>query len=95
MVSNLKPTPLQKLRHKKAWRLKRVFKELIKQGTPVSWPTLLKIDHGCKTVIVRGPNREILEEKKVAYHPYERTLSDIGKLFKVSSKKVYEDRSKE
>lgn len=95
MASNLKPTPLQKLRHKKAWRLKRVHKELIKQGTPVSWPTLLKIDHGCKTVIVRGPDKKILHEKKVAYHPYERTLSDIAKLFKVKSTQIYEDRSKE
>lgn len=94
MNSELKATPLKKLRHKKGWRLIKVKQELDKRGTPISWPTLLKIEHGYKTGIIRGLNGKILKEQKLLYRPSRRTLADIAKLFKVDIKDVYQDRSK-
>lgn len=90
----MKPTPLRNLRHKKGWRLNLVHKKLMAQGTPVSWPTLLKIDHGFKKDIIRK-NGVIVKEKKIPYNPSSRILADIAKLFKVKAKDMYQDRSKD
>lgn len=91
----MNPSPLRKLRHKKGWRLNEVEKKLIEKGTPVSWPTLLKIDHGFNKVIIRDIHGNILKEEKRPYKPSMRILSDIGKLFKKPAKEMYEDRSKD
>lgn len=87
-------TPLRRLRHQKGWRLIRVKQELIKQGTPISWPTLLKIDHGYKSAIIRDKQGKIIEEKKMPYTPHPRTLADLAKLFKVKIGKVYQHKNK-
>lgn len=84
-ITNLEPTPLQRFCHKKGWRLVRVKEELIARGTPVSWPILVNINRGFK--MVKG--------KKFPYHPTNRILIDIGKLFKKKAAQMYEDRSKE
>ena len=84
-TTNLNPTPLQKCRHKKGWRLVTVKQKLIERGTPVSWPILVNVDRGFK--MVKG--------KKMPYHPFDRTLADIGRLFKKKAKDIYEDRSQE
>lgn len=92
----LKPTPLEKLRHKKGWRLLRVHKELAKRGTPISYPTLLKIEHGYRSEISRDSSGNISREKKVKYKPRAGYLLILAKLFKVKSpNSIYEDRSKE
>lgn len=97
MSTNLKPTPLQIHRNKKGWRLVRVDQELKKKGTPISWPTLIKIDHGFRSVIIRHKiTRKKIKEKKMAYKPRAGYLMILAKLFKVKNpNKMYEDRSKE
>lgn len=96
MNPNLKPTPLQIHRNKKGWRVVRVAQELKKRGTPISWPTLLKIDHGYRSEIIRDKiTNEILKEKRIAYKPRVGYLMILAKLFKVKDpNKMYEDRSK-
>lgn len=84
---NLFPTPLKRCRHKKGWRLVRVKQELIKKGTPISYPTLLTIEHGFKVDKETG--------QKLPYKPGRRLLADLGKLFKKQAEEMYEDRSKE
>ncbi len=84
MNPSLNPTPLKKCRHAKGWRLVRVKKELIKIGTPVSWPTLVMVDNGYRSV----------KGKKKAYKPNMSTLIFLGKLFKKKPKSMYKDRSK-
>ena len=93
MKPTLRATPLQKLRHQKGWRLIRVQRELQKQGTPISWPTLINIDRGFKVVVIRDENKQILEERKLPYKPGKRLLTDIADLFDVPVKKIYQDRS--
>lgn len=90
------PTPLQKLRHKKGWRLTRVHKELKKKGTPISYPTLLRIEHGYRTEVIRDEKtNEILGEKKMPYKPRAGYLMILAKLFNVKApNSIYEDRSK-
>lgn len=97
MNPNLNPTPLQKLRHKRTWRLVRVKQELLKKGTPIAWPTLLKIDHGYRSLIIRDKTtKKIISEKKVAYKPRIGYLMILAKLFNVKdANSIYEDRSKE
>lgn len=97
MNPTLKPTPLVKLRHKKGWRLTRVHIELKKKGTPISYPTLLRIEHGYRTVIIRDKKtKEIIEEKKMSYNPRAGYLMILAKLFDVKApNSIYEDRSKE
>lgn len=96
MNPSLNPTPLQKLRHKKGWRLNRVEQELKKRGTPISWPTLLLIDHGFRSVITRDKEGEIIREQKKPYKPRPGYLMILAKLFKVKdANTMYEDRSKE
>lgn len=97
MNPTLKPTPLVKLRHKKGWRLTRVHTELQKKGTPISYPTLLRIEHGYRTVIIRDKKtKEIIEEKKMRYNPRAGYLMILAKLFDVKApNSIYEDRSKE
>ncbi len=97
MNPTLKPTPLVKLRHKKGWRLTRVHTELLKRGTPISYPTLLRIEHGYRTVIVRDKiTREITKEIKMPYKPRPGYLMILAKLFKVQdANTIYQDRSKE
>lgn len=84
-ITNLEPTPLQRCRHKKGWRLVTVKQKLIEKGTPVSWPILVNIDRGFKRV----------KGKNFSYKPTNRTLADIGKLFHKKPEEMYEDRSKE
>lgn len=91
----MNPAPLKHLRHQKGWRLTEVSIKLKAQGTPISWPTLVNIDHGYRSVIVRDKAGKKIREKKAAYKPFRRTLADIAKLFKVKPEDVYEDRSKE
>lgn len=86
----MNPSPLRHLRHKKAWKLIHVYSKLQDQGTPVSWPTLEKIDHGFKSV--RDKDGNMIRKK---YTPQRRILVDIAKLFKVKPDKIYEDRSKD
>lgn len=97
MTPNLKPTPLKIHRTKKGWRLVRVDQELKKRGTPISWPTLLKIDHGFRSEIIRDKiTKKKIKEKKVAYKPRTGYLMILAKLFKVKDpNSMYEDRSKE
>lgn len=95
-MTNLKPTPLQIHRNKKGWRLNRLEQELKKRGTPISWPTLLIIDHGFRNVITRDKNRNIIKEEKKAHKPRPGHLLILAKLFKVAdANTMYEDRSKE
>lgn len=94
MNPNLNPTPLEKLRHKKGWRLIRVKKELDARGTPISYPTLLRIEHGYRTVIERDKKGNILQEIKMPYNPRPGYLMILAKLFKVKDANcIYEDRS--
>lgn len=97
MNPNLNPTPLEKLRHKKGWRLIQVKDELIKRGTPISYPTLLKIEHGYRTVVMRDKiTRKKMKEKKMPYKPRAGYLMILAKLFKMKNENdIYEDRSKE
>lgn len=97
MNPNLKPTPLENLRHKKGWRLVQVKEELKKRGTPISYPTLLRIEHGYRIVITRDKaTGEVIKEKKMPYKPRPGYLMILAKLFKVKDEKsIYEDRSKE
>lgn len=92
----LNPTPLEILRNKKGWRLNRVHQELKKRGTPISYPTLLRIEHGYRSVIVRDKiTKEILKEKKMPYKPRPGYLMILAKLFRVADENsIYEDRSK-
>lgn len=96
MNPDLNPTPLEMLRHKKGWRLIRVKQELQKRGTPISWPTLLRIEHGYRTVIIRDKvTKQIIKEKKMPYKPRTGYLMILAKLFKVKNENsIYEDRSK-
>lgn len=94
MKSTINATPLQTLRHQKGWRLIQVHEKLKDAGTPVSWPTLLKIDHGYVKKIIRKDG-VIIKEKRLPYKPNPRILSDIGKLFHVKAKDMYKDRSKD
>lgn len=93
----IKPTPLVKLRHKKGWRLTRVHTELKKRGTTISYPTLLKIEHGYRNMIIRDKKtKEIIEEKKMPYKPRAGYLMILANLFKVKdANTIYQDRSKE
>lgn len=96
MNPSLNPTPLQKLRNRKGWRLNRVAEELKKRGTPISWPTLLMIDHGFRSVIIRDKEGQIIKEGKKPYKPRPGYLMILAKLFKVKDySTMYEDRSKE
>ena len=95
MNPNLKPTPLEKLRHKKGWRLIRVKQELDKRQTPISYPTLLRIEHGYRTMIVRDDKGAIVNEKKIPYKPRHWHLIQLAKLFNVKNpQKIYENRHK-
>lgn len=97
MNPNLNPTPHQKLRHKKGWRLVNVKEQLLKRGTPISWPTLLKIDHGFRSVIIRDKiTRKKIKEVRAAYKPRPGYLMILAKLYRVKDpNSIYEDRSKE
>lgn len=95
MNPDLNPTPLEKLRHKKGWRLNRVETELKERGTPISYPTLLRIEHGYRTVVERDKEGNIVSEKKMPYTPRPGYLLILAKLFKVkNANEIYEDRSK-
>ncbi len=89
----MNPSLLAELRHQKGWRLIQVHQKLKDRDTPVSWPTLLKIDHGYKTVVVRNRKGRVTGERKIPYKPTRGILRDIAGLFKVKVSKVYEDRS--
>lgn len=87
------PTPHQILRHKKGWRLVHVHQELLKRGTPVSYPTLLMIDKGFRPVNVRDENKKIISRKKKKYKPSRYTLILLSKLYKVKPEEIYSDRT--
>lgn len=89
----MKPAPLRELRQKKGWRLIHVSEQLIKRGTPVSWPILINIDRGYKAIITRDSNSKIINIHKKKYNPSRHTKADIAKLFKVKPEEIYADRS--
>lgn len=89
------PTPLQKLRHKKAWTLSELNLKLIEAKTPVSFPTLINIDRGYRSKVLRDEFGKIDRREKLPYHPNPRTLADIARLFNVKPSSVYKDRSKQ
>lgn len=91
----MNPTPLQHLRHKKAWTLSEVSRKLKEQCTPCSFPTLIYIDRGFKKKIIRDKSGKKIGEIRKKYSPNRRTLADIAKLFKVKPELIYQDRSKE
>lgn len=89
----MKPAPLRELRHKKGWRLVHVSEQLIKRGTPVSWPILINIDRGYKVLILRDNTKKIISIQIKKYNPSRHTKNDIAKLFKVKPQQIYADRS--
>lgn len=89
------PTPLQKLRHKKAWTLSQLYLKLREAETPISFPTLILLDHGYRSKVIRDENGKISRKEKLPYTPNPRTLADIARLFNVKPSAVYEDRSKQ
>lgn len=94
MRSTLRATPLQKLRHIKGWRLVKLHQALKENDTPISWPILVNIDRGYKVKTIRDKNKKIIEKVKLPYKPGRGFLTDIGRIFEVPAKKVYQDRSK-
>ena len=73
------PTPLQKILHKKGWRLRDLHEKV---KTYISYPTLLNINHGYKT------------EKgvQVQYTPHPSTLQIISNVVGYPATKIYEHR---
>ena len=94
MKSTLRATQMQKLRHRKGWRLVQLHEALKENDTPISWPILVNIDRGYKIKIVRDKNKKIVERIKLPYKPGRGFLTDLGKLLDAPANKIYQDRSK-
>lgn len=88
----MEPTPLKKLRYKKGWRLIHVYKELIRLKTPISWPTLIKIDNGYTTA---WDGQKIMGKIKKKYTPGKKALQKLSKLTGIKSSKIYAHRHDE
>jgi hypothetical protein len=84
----MEPTPLKEFRHKKGWRLNRVESELIKRKIPISWPTLIKIDNGYKSVIIKNTDGT-MQRKKAKYNPSNKNLKKLAKLTGINYKNIY------
>lgn len=95
-MTNFNPTPLQKFLFKIGMDL-----QWLHEKSKVSYPTLVNINHGFRSVVKRDKTTgKIISKSKKKFTPEIWTLMQIAKAFrhagiKVKPEEIYEDRSGE
>ena len=83
-------TPLQKLLFNKGVNL-----QWLHHKTGISYPTLVHINRGYRSMPKRDENHKIISKEKKKFTPEIWTLMQIAKALKVKPNEIYEDRSGE